>query len=113
MNDFPEFMKTVENAIPSSSQSKGVEGWVYDGIDGKQMAYWKCNAGGTSEEHVHDFDEYFVVVQGMYIVIINSIKYPINAGQEYFIQKGVPHAGEFIAGTRTIHCFGGQRVKKA
>jgi mannose-6-phosphate isomerase-like protein (cupin superfamily) len=77
------------------------------------MAYWKCNAGGTSEEHVHDFDEYFVVVQGMYIVIINSIKYPINAGQEYFIQKGVPHAGEFIAGTRTIHCFGGQRVKKA
>lgn len=113
MNDFPDFMKTAENAIPSNSQSKGVEGWVYNGIDNKQMAYWTCNADGISKEHVHDYDEYFTVVQGTYTVIIDSIKHPVTAGQEFFIPKGVPHAGEFIVGTRTIHCFGGQRIKNA
>lgn len=112
MKNFPEFMKTQENAISAGLQSKGVEGWIYDGIDGKQMAYWECRVDGTSDKHVHDFDEYFVVVQGVYTVIIDSKKYPVTAGQEYFIQKGIAHAGEFTAGTRTIHCFGGQRAKR-
>lgn len=110
MNDFPEFMKTNGNAISANQQSKGAEGWVYTGNDGKQMAYWKCLADGTSEEHVHDFDEYFLVVQGVYTVIIDSKRISIEAGQEYFISKGTAHAGEFVAGTRTIHCFGGQRA---
>ena len=29
------------------------------------------------------------------------------------VSKNVPHAGEFIAGRRTIHCFGGKRVDHA
>lgn len=113
MNDFPEFMTTSENSISASSQSKGIEGWVYDGNDGKQMAYWTCNIDGTSDEHSHDFDEYFVVIQGVYTLIIDSEKIPVMAGQEYYIPKGVPHSGEFVAGTRTIHCFGGKRANRA
>jgi mannose-6-phosphate isomerase-like protein (cupin superfamily) len=113
MDDFPEFMKTPENSISASSQSKGIEGWVYDGVDGKQMAYWKCNFDGASNEHVHEFDEYFFVVQGVYTLIINGKRIPVRAGEEYFIPKGVSHAGEFIAGTRTIHCFGGKRADRA
>ena len=31
-------------------------------------------------------------------------------GQECYIPKGTPHAGRSIAGTRTIHCFGGKRI---
>jgi len=113
MDDFPEFMKSIENSISASSQSKGIEGWVYDGVDGKQMVYWKCNINGTSDEHTHDFDEYFIVIQGIYTLIINGEKIPIRAGEEYFILKGVPHAGEYVAGTRTIHCFGGKRANRA
>ncbi len=113
MDDFPKFMKTKENKIGTESQSKGIEGWVYDGIDGKQMIYWKCNTDGISNEHVHDFDEYFVVVQGVYTLIIGNEKIPLKAGAEYFIPKGLPHGGEFIAGTRTIHFFGGKRANRA
>ena len=113
MEDFPEFMKTAENSIAAKSQSIGVKGWVYDGIDGKQMAYWKCNVDGTSNEHVHDYDEYFVVVQGVYTLIIDAKKIPVRAGQEHFIPKGLAHSGEFVAGTRTVHCFGGNRANRA
>ena len=113
MKDFPEFMTTPENAIVSRHQSKGARGWVYDGADRKQMAYWICETDGKSEEHVHDFDEYFVVVQGQYTLIIDGKRLPVCAGDEYHIPKGVPHAGEFLSGTRTIHCFGGKRAERA
>ncbi len=113
MKDFPEFMKTPENSIASKSQSEGVKGWVYEGIDGKQMAYWVCERDGVSNEHVHEFDEYFTVVQGRYTVIIEGRRIDVGKGDEYFIPRNVPHAGEFVSGTRTIHCFGGKRAARA
>ena len=113
MDDFPEFMKGSENAIVSKQQSRGVKGWVYDGVGGKQMAYWICESDGISKEHVHEFDEYFIVVQGRYTLIIEGSRIDICKGDEYFIPKNVPHAGEFEAGTRTIHCFGGKRAESA
>jgi mannose-6-phosphate isomerase-like protein (cupin superfamily) len=112
MQEFPKFMRDPSNAIAASAQSMGVEGFVFDGKDGSQMAFWTCKVGGVSEEHVHDFDEYMLVVEGCYTVIIDKKKVPVSTGQEYFIPKGIPHAGEFIAGTRTIHAFGGKRAKR-
>jgi quercetin dioxygenase-like cupin family protein len=113
MGDFPEFMKTAENSISPGSQSKGIEGGVYDGVDGKQMAYWKCHSDGTSNQHTHDYPEYLVVVQGVYTLIIGDKKIPICVGEEFFMPKWVAHGGEFTAGTRTIHCFGGKRANRA
>ena len=113
MNDFPAFMKSPKNKISSQSQySKGIEGYVYDGADGSQMAFWTHAIDGISQEHVHDYDEYFVVVQGKYTLLISRKKIPMGPGQEYFIPKGLDHAGEYSAGTRTIHAFGGKRVKR-
>lgn len=37
MKEFPEFMRNEKNAIDSLSQSDGVKGYVYDGVDGSQM----------------------------------------------------------------------------
>jgi quercetin dioxygenase-like cupin family protein len=111
MPDFPEFMKNPINRIPSSSQSTpGVEGYVYDGADGSQMAFWTCSESAKSREHVHEYDEYMVVVEGCYTLLIQGLSIVLKAGQEYFIPKGIPHGGEVIAGTRTIHAFGGVRV---
>jgi quercetin dioxygenase-like cupin family protein len=113
MNDFPQFMKSPKNKISSRSQySKGIQGYVYDGAEGSQMAFWTHAIDGISQEHVHDYDEYFVVVQGKYTLLIDGNKIPVGIGQEYFISKGLAHAGEYIAGTRTIHAFGGKRVKR-
>lgn len=112
MNDFPEFMKSTENLISPQSQSRGVMGWVYDGVGGSQIAYWICENNGVSKEHVHGYDEYFTVVQGKYTVIIDGHSIDVCKGDEYFIPKNVPHAGRFTSGTRTIHCFGGKRAER-
>jgi hypothetical protein len=36
----------------------------------------------------------------------------LNKGDEIFIPKGTPHSGDCIAGTRSIHAFGGKRAKR-
>ena len=113
MNDFPEFMKHPANRISSQTQyTKGIEGYVFDGADGSQMAFWTYQDGGKSAEHVHEYDEYFVVVQGKYTLIINGNRVPMGVGEEYWIRKGSSHGGEAMAGTRTIHAFGGKRAKR-
>jgi mannose-6-phosphate isomerase-like protein (cupin superfamily) len=113
MDRFPLFMKNQANAIASGSQSKGVRGYVYDGADGSQMAFWECDVDGKSLEHVHSYDEYFIVVQGCYTLIMGGKKIPVSAGQEYLLPAGTAHAGEFVGGTRTIHAFGGKRAERA
>jgi mannose-6-phosphate isomerase-like protein (cupin superfamily) len=75
------------------------------------MAFWTCRET-ASTEHVHDFDEYMIVVEGRYTLIIGGEKIPVRAGEEYFIPRGTRHGGEVVAGTRTIHAFGGRRVER-
>jgi mannose-6-phosphate isomerase-like protein (cupin superfamily) len=113
MKEFPKFMKHPANRIATSSQSTpGVEGYVFDGADGSQMAFWTCRETTPSAPHVHEFDEYMVVVEGCYTLMIGEERIPIRAGEEYFIPRGVLHGGEVVAGTRTIHAFGGHRADR-
>jgi quercetin dioxygenase-like cupin family protein len=113
MKDFPDFMKRPINRIATTGQATpGVEGYVFDGADGSQMAFWTCHQTASAKPHVHEFDEYMVVVQGCYILTIDSRRIPVQAGGEYFIPKGIWHGGEVTAGTRTIHAFGGRRADR-
>ena len=113
MHDFPQFMKQPVNRIATSAQATpGVEGYVFDGADGSQMAFWNCRQSAASTEHAHDFDEYMLVVEGCYTLIIDGERIPVKAGEEYCIPRGVRHAGEVAGGTRTIHAFGGHRAER-
>jgi quercetin dioxygenase-like cupin family protein len=113
MREFPEFMKQSANRIATASQAtKGAEGYVFDGADGSQMAFWTCRETATSSPHAHEFDEYMLVVEGCYTLIIDGQKFPVRAGEEYFIPSGVWHGGEVVDGTRTIHAFGGRRAER-
>jgi mannose-6-phosphate isomerase-like protein (cupin superfamily) len=112
MKDFPDFMKNPLNAIDLKMQTSGNIGYVYDGKDGSQMAFWTSNTDVVSKEDVHPFDEWMVVIQGQYTVIINGNRYVLNPGDEYLIPKDVPHSGESIKGTRAIYAFGGKRAKR-
>lgn len=106
-------MKNPLNAISTySNYSAGIEGYVFDGAGGSQLAFWECRTGGSSAEHVHNYDEYFIVVQGCYTLIIGQERIAVRAGQEYFIRSGTTHAGEYVKGTRTIHAFGGKRAER-
>lgn len=114
MDEFPTFMKHPANRIAASNQATpGVEGYVFDGVDGSQLAFWTCSQTASSAMHVHDYDEYMIVVQGRYTLMIDEQRIPLNAGNEYFIERGMPHAGEVVAGTRTIYVFGGHRADRA
>jgi mannose-6-phosphate isomerase-like protein (cupin superfamily) len=113
MDDFPDFMKNPANRIAASDQATpGVEGYVLDGKDGSQMAFWTCRESAVSAAHVHAYDEYMLVVQGCYTLIVDGERIPLKAGEECFIPCGVHHSGEVLAGTRTIHAFGGHRADR-
>ncbi len=113
MENFPDFMKRPANRIARSQQATpGVEGYVFDGADGSQMAFWTCRETAASAAHAHDFDEYMIVVQGQYTLIIDGQRIPLNTGEEFLIPRGIVHAGEVLAGTRTIHAFGGHRADR-
>ncbi|HMA94365.1 MAG TPA: cupin domain-containing protein [Polyangiaceae bacterium] len=114
MNHFPAFMKQPQNRIASSAQhTQGIEGYVFDGADGSQMAFWECLLDAETAEHVHTFDEYGVVIEGEYTLVLEGREIIVGAGQEYFIPKGTRIAGRVRAGTRTIHMFGGRRAERA
>jgi mannose-6-phosphate isomerase-like protein (cupin superfamily) len=102
----------VNRVTPGQQATPGVEGFVFDGADGSQMAFWTCCGTALSAAHSHPCDEYMLVVQGCYTLIINGERIPVNAGEEYLIPRGVLHSGEVLAGTRTIHAFGGHRADR-
>jgi len=113
MNDFPEFMKSEKNHISSDQQNTpDIDGYYFEGEDGSQMAFWTYYSDRVSKEHKHEFDQYTVCVSGQCIVIIDGKEIVLNPGDELYVPKGTLQSERVIAGTRTIHAFGGKRIKK-
>lgn len=113
MADFPDFVKNRANRIASTSQyTDDIEGYVFDGADGSQMALWIAHSDRISKEHTHDFDEYILVIEGRCVVNLDQQRMELRAGEEFVIPKGTRQSMEVSAGTRTIHVFGGQRARR-
>jgi mannose-6-phosphate isomerase-like protein (cupin superfamily) len=77
------------------------------------MAFSNCRETAASTAHAHEFDEHMLVIEGGYTLIIGGERIRVSVGEEYFIPRGVVHGGEALAGTRTIHAFGGHRADRA
>ena len=116
MDDFPEFMRNRANLIKTGDQhTPGIEGYVFDGANGDQIAIWTHVGPGGKEpgNHTHDFDEWLVVVQGEYVLEMDGRVIQMKPGDEALITRGTPHRGQCGAGvTRTIHAFGGHRADR-
>jgi quercetin dioxygenase-like cupin family protein len=114
MADFPSFVKSAKNRIAASSQyTDDIEGYVFDGADGSQVALWTCRADRTSSEHVHDFDEYVLVIEGRCTAFLEGKRIELAAGDELLVPKGTRQSMAVVAGTRTMHVFGGKRAERA
>ena len=112
MTDFPAFMKSKQNRVPTSQQNtEDIEGYYYRGANGGQVAYWTCHSDQVSKQHSHPFDEYLLCISGRYVAYVGTEKHILNPGDELYIPKGSVQWGEAAAGTRTIHVFGGARIK--
>lgn len=113
MKEFPDFMKDRKNRISRLEQNTpDIEGYYYEGANGSQMAFWTCYADQVSQKHTLDFDEYMICVSGRYTVIMNGQEFILESGDELLIPGGTEQWGTCIAGTRTIHAFGGKRIKR-
>ena len=113
MPDFPAFVRNPLNRIARASQyTEDVEGYVFDGADGSQVALWTCKADRASTEHTHDFDEYVFVIEGKCVAVVEGQRIALVAGQELHIPRGTRQAMEVVAGTRTMHVFGGNRARR-
>lgn len=111
MEEFPPFMQRAANRVPTGQQNTpGIDDCYYTAQDGSQMAFWTCHADQKSKPHTHDYDEYMICVQGEYTVSIDGQSHVLRAGDEIFIPAGTLQGGSCIAGTRTIHAFGGTRI---
>ena len=97
---FGNFMRAAANRIATPSRATpGVEGYAFDGVDGSQMAFWKCH----ETAHVHDYDEHLLVVQGCYTLIIARQWIALHAGDEYCIARRAACGRDSCA-------FGGHRA---
>ena len=113
MSDFPAFIRNPMNRIARSSQyTDDIDGYVFDGADGSQVALWTCKTDRVSKEHAHAFDEYVLVIEGRCTAILEDERFELSAGQELVIPKGTRQSMEVIAGTRTMHVFGGKRAER-
>ncbi len=113
MKTFPEFMKNPINKVGASQQNTAdLEGYYFQGADETQIAFWECHADRVSQKHSHPFDEYMVCVSGKYTAYLNGKEFILGPGDELLIPNGTEQWGKCIAGTRTIHAFGGNRIKK-
>jgi mannose-6-phosphate isomerase-like protein (cupin superfamily) len=113
MKDFPAFVKNPLNRIATSSQyTEDLEGYVFDGADGSQVAFWACAQDRVSASHIHDFDEYMVVIQGRCVVTMGENQVELGVGDELLIPKGTPQSITVAAGTRTVHVFGAKRAER-
>jgi quercetin dioxygenase-like cupin family protein len=110
---FPAFIRNPLNHIARSSQfTDDIEGYVFDGADGSQVAFWTCSEDRVSAEHAHEFDEYVLVVDGQATIITGHQRTVLTAGQEMVISRGTRQQMAVTAGTRTIHVFGGKRARR-
>jgi quercetin dioxygenase-like cupin family protein len=113
-SESPSFATHPANRIATASQfTEDVEGYVFDGADGSQVALWTAHADRVSKEHAHDFDEYILVIGGRCTLVLGDRKIALPAGAEYVIPRGTPQSMEVAAGTRTMHVFGGRRARRA
>ena len=113
MIEFPPSVRHCANRIdPGYEHTDDVEGYVFDGVDGSQVAFWTCHGERESSPHTHPFDEYLVVVAGRYVVTLLGGEVELGPGDELVIGRGIEHGGRAIAGTRTIHHFAGRRADR-
>ena len=114
MDDFPLSVRHRANRIdPGFEHTDDVDGYLFDGADGSQVAFWTCHSDRESSAHTHSFDEYLVVVAGGYTVTFPDHEVELGPGGELVIGRGIEHGGRAIAGTRTVHHFAGRRAARA
>jgi quercetin dioxygenase-like cupin family protein len=94
MKIFPEFIMQpvdrVANALDPSMKDV-----VFDGAEGTQIVFWQFEESGEVPEHVHDFWEYCVVVEGTMDTMVGGKMIHLDPGDECVVPPSTKHSGRF------------------
>lgn len=112
MTKFSPMFMTQANRVAAAPNSE-MEGFVFEGVDGVQIVFWQCEAGGEQAEQVHDFWEYALVVEGTFEGMVGGKRVFLKPGDECVIPPGTPHSGRYSKGYRAIDAFSAKRVERA
>ncbi len=81
MKHFPEFMKSHKNKNNQAQQNADdLEGYLFEGADGLQIAFGECHSNQKSQKHIHDIDEYMICVSGEYTAYFNGKEIILSNG---------------------------------
>ncbi|MCP3136914.1 SRPBCC domain-containing protein [Pyxidicoccus xibeiensis] len=113
LGSFPTFLTTPGNRLDGAAlRVPGVEVHMFDGADGNQLTLCHAKSDADTGEHLQDFEEYLVVLEGTYVLSINGTDFTLGAGREFVVPRGARIRGRYTAGTRTLHAFGGRGLKR-
>jgi quercetin dioxygenase-like cupin family protein len=111
MKKFPDFITNDADRV-ANVPDPSMAGFVFEGDDDVQIVFWQCENGGGCEEHVHDFWEYAIVVEGHFDGTIGDEVIHMEPGDECVIEPGVRHSGTYSKGYRAIDAFSARRVTR-
>lgn len=113
LKDYPDFLRTDANRVKKDDLNDALDGYVFEGADGCQLVLWtNKKEGGSCEPHVHEHDEYCIVISGTYSGFIDGEPVEASAGDELFIPAGKVHYGSYTDDYRAIDGFGWRRVQR-
>ena len=112
MTHFPDFVRMPCNRV-ANVPDPSMEGYFFEGEDDVQVVFWECENGGESPEHVHDFWEYAVVVEGTFDGLAGEEEVHLGPGEECVIPPGVVHSGRYSKDYRAIDVFSAKRVSRS
>ena len=113
---FPaEFLMRPENEVVTDQKAGGMKGYIYEGLNGEQLALWVARDGkaGYCEPHSHDYGEYCHVLSGEYRLVLDGVEVcTLKAGDELYMEPGVVHSGWYTGDYRAIDGFEQRRFKR-
>jgi mannose-6-phosphate isomerase-like protein (cupin superfamily) len=105
-------MKAMQNRVGGAQQNTKRRGGVLLHRERRQPDGVLDVSGRQGVRRaLHDFDEYMICVSGQYRAVVNGTETVLGPGEELLVPKGAVQSGSCTAGTRTIHAFGGCRIK--
>jgi len=112
----PEDVKRLlDNAsrtlLPASSSRPGQYDYVAASPAGGQLVVVQVDGVCDVEEHVHDYDEFCLVLQGELTTWIGDQEYVCKAGDFLYEPANVPHRARIQGPYVAIDFFGGSRFE--
>jgi quercetin dioxygenase-like cupin family protein len=120
MNTRMEEMDMEEKHFPGSLRARDLEvgddiarmeGYLFTGRNDAQVVFWECGTALEVKPHVHEYDEYCLVVEGECHEFIEGVEHVLRKGDEILIPAGKRHWARMVAPYRAIDFFGGARFQ--